>query len=325
VTAEPMTTAPLVLSEQEVAARLSLPQAVDAVERAFAALGRGAARVVPRSRIDLPDGVFHWLSSSLEPEHLVGSKLYTTVFTEHGERRSSCLVAFDSTTGERVAVVESYHLSLVRTAAATAVATRYLAAASPGTLGLLGTGSSALPQVEAVLRERPFDGVLVHSRNEGRRRAAAREITRRFGVPAEAAPSCEDVVRNAGVVITATNARTPIVEREWIRPGTLVNAIGSNFPDRRELSTDVVAGAARVVADSVAAARREGGDLVLAVGEGAITWDRVGELGAVVAAGQAVDPGAGWTVFKSVGIAVLDLAMVACLLDGERAGAGVAP
>ena len=303
----------LSLAEDDVRNWADVPSAIEWLERCFRCFGDGGVRVAPRERVMFDGGAFHVMAGSLPCEGLVGSKLYTTIFDPAGERRSSYLVAFSTETGERVAAIESYWLSLVRTAATTAVAVKYLGRAQAGTLAIIGTGATALLQVEASLRVRPFGLVRVYSRTPSRRAKVAAEVEDRFGVSARPADSAAEAVDGAEVIITATNARQPILEADWLPPRCLIVAMGSNYPDKRELATEIVARAEAIFVESTTAARTEAGDLVMANAEGALDWGSVRELGSVVAGGQPIEPTAGWFVFKSVGVLPEDLAMVASL------------
>lgn len=308
----------LVLNEGEVRDRIDMDRAIAWLERCFACMASGQVIVAPRERVPIPGGYLHVMGGSLPCEDLVGSKLYTTLFDPSGERRSSCVVAFSITTGRRVATVESYWMSLVRTAATTALATRYLSSADAATLAIIGTGATALPQVEATLAVREFELVRVYSRNSERRAQFAREIQERHAIRSEAPESLEAAVADADVVITATNSREPVVRADWLRAGSLVVAMGSNYPDRRELEGEVVRLADSVYVDSLPAARSEAGDLILAHEEGLLDWSQVRELGEVVASGHPIAAAASWYVFKSVGILPQDLAMIAYLLHDDR-------
>lgn len=306
------------LSEADVRAHLTLNDSIEALEDAFRSLAAGRGEVVARRRLALPGGLFHWMPSSLEGRAgVMGAKLYTTF----GERRESLLMVFDAHTGRFLALIQSYHLSLVRTAAATAVATRYLARSDAHVAAIIGTGSTALLQLQGIAAVRPIDDVRVFSRRPEVRERFATTVAAELGVRVSAAASVEEAVRGSDVIVTATDAATPILHAEWIKPGAHVNAIGSNFATKREIGADVLLRAQRVVVDSLVSAHEEAGDIVLAVEEGQFTWDRVDELGSVVAGSRPGRQSAGdITVFKSVGVAIEDLAVAARMLSRLLAG-----
>jgi alanine dehydrogenase len=301
------------VSEQDVRANLTLAETIEALDLGFRALAAGQGEVVARRRVSLPGGKFHWMPASLVGAGVVGAKLYTTF----GEQRQSYVVLFDAHTGRLVAVIESYELSMMRTGAATAIATRHLARTDARVLAMIGTGSTAVLQVKAVAAVRRIDEVRVFGRSVGLREALAKQLAEELGtaVKITAALSCEAAVRGADIVNTSTNSPTPILDLAWLAPGTHLNVIGSNFPDKREIGPEILCAAERVVADALVSAREEAGDLVMAVEEGRFTWDRVDELSHVVAG---MRPGRvtqeGITIFKSVGVAVEDLASASHLM-----------
>ena len=301
------------VTEEEVRANLTLAETIDALDLGFRALAAGQGEAVARRRVSLPEGKFHWMPASLVGAGVVGAKLYTTF----GEQRQSYIMLFDAHTGRLTAIIQSYELSMLRTAAATALATRHLARPDARVLAMIGTGSTSFLQVKAVAAVRRIEEVRVFGRSIGPREALARELALNLGpqVKVVAAESTESAVRGAHVVVTSTNTPTPILEAGWISPGTHLNVIGSNFPDKREIGPDILRAAERVIADSLVSAREEAGDLVMAVNEGQFRWEDVGELCHVVAG---MRPGRltndGITIFKSVGVAVEDLATASHLM-----------
>ncbi len=305
---------PLALTEEDVHQRLKFGEVTDWVEDGFARLGEGGTSVLPRNRVWFDGGALHVLGGAVTVYRLVATKLYTTIFRPEGERRSSLLVVFDTHSGDRIATIESYWLSIMRTAATTALATRYLARPDAATLTIIGTGPTALPQLTAVATERPFKRVIVHSRTSAHRQAFAAAASQRLGMVVEAVDSLEAAVHAGDVVITATDSREPIIEAAWLRAGTLINAMGSNYPDKRELSPDVLRHGERIFVDSVDAAKAEAGDLILAGSEGALDWGRVEQFGSLVQSMKRVSAQNSWFVFKSVGIGVQDIAVAAGLL-----------
>ena len=300
------------ISEADVREHLTLEDSIDALDEAFRFLAAGRGEVVARRRLEVPNGLFHWMPASLEGAGVMGAKLYTTF----GDQRESYIMLFDAHTGRLAAVVQSYHLSMIRTAAATALATRHLARRNAHTVCMIGTGSTAFMQVKGICAVRSVEEVRVFGRRAKQREQLAEALAADLvGVRVVAAHSAEQAVRGADIIVTSTNAATPILSLDWIAPGTHLNLIGSNFSHKREVGADLLLAAERVVADSLVSAREEAGDLVLAVSEGKFSWDRVDELSQVVAGirpGRATEQGI--TVFKSVGVAIEDLAVASHLV-----------
>ncbi|HEX6818261.1 MAG TPA: ornithine cyclodeaminase family protein, partial [Ktedonobacterales bacterium] len=177
------------------------------------------------------------------------------------------------------------------------------------TLGIIGTGQQARTQLLAVAAVRPLRSILAYGRDEARREAFAQEMTQRSGVQVRPVSSAEEAVREADVVVTMTTARDPAVKGEWLRPGTHVNAAGSNWAIRREVDDATVERSAVVAVDSKEQALLEAGDLVIAAAAGRFDWAQAVELGQIVAGQVNGRPSTDTnTLFKSLGIALEDIA-----------------
>jgi len=305
----------LVLREDDVRAVLTMPDVVDVLDAAFRRYAAGEAANRPRSRIVLPEGrgVLHVLSAYVpgQPGHpdrdgpgLVGLKTYTTSKT--GVR---FVVLLSSAEDGLLAIVEADWLGQMRTGAASGLATRYMARQDARIVGLLGTGGQARTQVLAMCAVRPIERLFVYGRDESRRRAFCEEMAERTGVAFEPVASAEEAVRLADIVVTATTAQQPVMSGAWLRPGTHINAMGSNWHNRREVDDETVERSAIVAVDALDQARIEAGDLVIPSAAGRFSFDRAVELGEIVAgkvAGRASDQQI--TLFKSLGIGLEDVA-----------------
>jgi len=203
------------------------------------------------------------------------------------------IVLFRSSTGEPLAVMDGRLITEMRTAAVTAVATKLLARRDARVLAILGSGVQARSHFEALQLVRCFEEVRVWSRTPENARRFAAEIGARN-------MTAEQAVRGADVVLTVTGAAEPILRGEWLEPGALVNAVGAVGPKRRELDDEAMR-RGTVVVDSRQAAFVESGDVLLSQ---APVYAELGEL----LSGAKAKPPAAITVFKSLGIAVEDLA-----------------
>lgn len=210
------------------------------------------------------------------------------------------IVLFRPETGEPLALMDGRLITEMRTAAASAVATKHLAAPDAAVLAIIGSGVQAGSHLQALRLIRDFSDVRVWSPRN------ARAFAERHGVTA--APTAEAAVRGAHVVVVAVSSKTPVLEGRWLSPGAHVNAIGAIGPGWRELDDDVVT-KARVWVDSREAALKESADVVAAK-------DLVGEIGEVVAGTKPGRQNAREiTLFKSVGVAVEDLASAALVYE----------
>ena len=312
---------PIYLSDRDVTDLLTMDIALEAVEEGFRLQATGGAFNTPRIHTPLPNGELSVMSAAVPAMGVMGVKTFGLL---GGVLSAFYLYLYDAETGELLAIVEANEKGRIRTGAATGVATRHMARPDAASVGIIGAGYQAFTQPEAVCRVRNITAVKVFCRTPARRGALAEQARARLGIDARAVRTAEECVRGADVVVTITTASEPVLKGEWLNPGAHVNAAGSHHPDRREIDEDAVRRATVVVADDVAQARLECGDLAYAVERGALRWDQVRGLAEIVA-GTA--PGRNGpddiTLFESQGIAVEDVAVGARLFEIARErGAG---
>ncbi len=203
------------------------------------------------------------------------------------------------------------------------LATRYLARQNASVFTILGAGTQALTQVLAVAAVRPLREIRVFSRDAAHRSAFVDQLGATLDIPVRPMASLRDAVDGADVLTTITSATHPIFPGEWLHAGQHLNVCGSNIADRREVDGRTVARADLVVADDVDAARLEAGDLILAEREGLLGWGRVHSLRDVVAGATGHRQPSDLTLFKSVGLAIEDVAAGAAMLQlAEARGVG---
>lgn len=214
----------------------------------------------------------------------------------------------DTKTGEPQALLEGSYLTLMRTGALSGVATKYLAPPSASTLGIIGTGEQARGLCEAVLVAREIEKIYVYNRSVDKAKAFAEFASERFGKEVIVCQDANEVVRNVDVLVTATTANTPVFS-EPLRPGVHVNAVGSFRPTMQEIPTDAIRSANKVVVESTDAALEETGDLQTPIEEGAFAAEDLhAELGKIISGEKkARENDEEITVFKSVGLAIVDI------------------
>ncbi len=306
---------PVLITEKDVEGLLRMEDALEAVEEGLRALGRGEATNRPRQRVGTREATVNIMLASWPARGYAGFKYYTTSRT--GIRFWVHL--FDIATGELVAVIQADRLGQQRTGAASGVATKYLAGSDASTIGIVGTGWQAQGQLEAVCAVRPIRRVCAYGRDKARREAFAKKMSSLLGVRVRAASSAEEAIRDADVAIAATNAPQPVIHGDWLRPGSHINAIGANRLETRELDDAAIGRCAFVATDSIEQAKAEGGDLVEPMKRGLFAWDRVHEIGEVVAGKIAGRTKADdITLFKSHGIAIEDVAVAALVFERAR-------
>lgn len=299
----------LLLSEADVRAVLTMADTVACVEAAMKAQGEAKARNTPRHRIKLPRGTLHVLAGAdlAAPEGgYVGLKAYTS-FRE-GNRFLTLLYSAES--GRLLALIESDLLGMMRTGAASGVATKYLARPNADVLANFGTGWQARGQVLAVAAVRPLKQVRVYSRDAANRERFIQELRDEVAAEFVACETPTDALAGASIVATATTARDPLFPSDAVEDGAHINAAGSNALIRREIDERLVRRAGLVVVDSRAQAQAECGDLLIPTERGWLDWDQLPELGEVVAGharGRRSDQEI--TLFESQGLGLQDVAV----------------
>jgi ornithine cyclodeaminase/alanine dehydrogenase-like protein (mu-crystallin family) len=303
---------PLFLREADVKSLLTMEMTLAALDAAFREWAAGRVENQPRRRVS-GGAVLATMSASLPAKGLMGFKAYS--HGKAGARFWVCL--FDAASGQPRAVMEADWLGRMRTGAVSGLATRHLARPEASVLTVIGTGTQALTQVLAVAAVRALREVRVVSRDPTHRDAFV--ATLKGALPGtigiHPAGGMRDAVEGADVLTTITSAARPLFPGEWLRAGQHLNVCGSNYPDRREIDGRVVARADLVVADDADAARLEAGDLLLAEREGQLNWERVHSLRAVVAGATGNRQASDVTLFKSVGLAIEDVAAGAAVLE----------
>jgi ornithine cyclodeaminase/alanine dehydrogenase-like protein (mu-crystallin family) len=245
----------------------------------------------------------------------MGLKIYTS--SGKGLRFLVTLLSVES--GDLVALIEADFLGQMRTGAASGVATRYLARENARKLGLIGTGLQARTQLQAIAQVRKLGEIRVFGRDAGRRETFAKEMSEVLKVSVSAATSAEDAVRDADIIVTSTTSTNPVLEGQWLKPGVHINAIGANFPQKRELDAEAVKRCDAIVVDSRAQSKLESGDLIHVFGEDSVRWHGVREL-AEIAVGKAAgrtSPNQ-ITLFKSNGIATEDIVVAGRIFEIAR-------
>ena len=277
-----------VISEDELRGVATEPLALEAVERAFAALASGRARQPPPLSLELPEvrGEVHAKGAALEGAPVFALKV-ATGFYDNPERGlptgSGLVLVFDAATGFPLALLaDDGYLTELRTGAAGALAVRLLAPERVERAAVIGTGVQARFQLRAIARVRDLGEVRAWSPDAAHVRAYCQEMEEESGLSVRPAGSAERAVEGADLVVTVTPARSPVLRAGWLRPDATVVAVGSDGPEKQELEAEVLAGAGKVVTDLREQCARLG-ELHHAVEAGLLTPDEVhADLGEVV-------------------------------------------
>lgn len=303
----------LVLARSQVEELLDLDALVEAVAAAQADLSAGLASMPPRIAALVPEqeGLLGVMPAYL-PSAGLACKL-VSLFPRNRDRHThqAAIMVFDPANGTPVALMDGTYITATRTAAASALATRLLAREDASVLAVLGSGVQAHSHGRALARVRDFTEVRVAARD----RAKAEELAAELG--GRAVASWQEALEGADVVAAATHTTEPVVRRDWLSPGVHVNSVGLN-PNGREVDEATVAEALLVVESRASAlAPPPAGAPDLA----GVAPERVhAELGELVRGDRPGRADADQiTLYKSVGVAVQDVAAAALVLEAARA------
>ncbi|MBC7807438.1 MAG: ornithine cyclodeaminase family protein [Akkermansiaceae bacterium] len=307
----------LLLNEENVSELLTMPEAISAVENAFTALADGSGMNHPRERFFLPQGVLHHMAAALPAEGVMGTKTYTSF--RLGTRFFVQL--FSSETGELLAYIEGNKLGQVRTGAATGVAAKYMSRGDAESATIYGAGWQAEAQAEALVCVRPgLRHLRVFSRDGLRAETFCQEMTRRLNIHCAPYTSAEAAGRETEIIICATSATQPFFHGEWLSPGDFVAAVGANRLSAQEADVETIARADIVAVDDLVQAKTEAAELIFAHEQRRLAWEQVVPLSAI-ASGRVSgrETPEQITVFKSLGVALEDIAVAALIYEKAKA------
>src|SRR5258706_3451337 len=271
------------INEAEVAQILTMPKTVELVEAALRARAEGRAIDVPRVRARAPAGTQHILQAAAPDLKVIGYKIY---YSNPGKGSRYHVHLIDTDSGNLVAMIEASHLGMVRTGAASGVATKYMARENASTVGMIGAGKQAVGQLEAVCAVRKITSAKVYSRKSEKARDFCATMSARLGIKMEAVTSAPEAVHGVDIVNVITKATNPVLLGEWLEPGQHINAAGSNSLTRRELD-ELAVKRSRLSLHSRGSARNECGDLLPLIESGKLDWDALPELGELIAGNMA--------------------------------------
>lgn len=304
----------LVLSEKEVRELVEIEELIAALEQAHIQYSTGKAvmpvrLVVPLSEIH---GRITSMPGYLAEDEALGMKV-VTYFQNNPQQSLPAILAtimlYSAENGKLIALMDGSYITAIRTACASAMATKALAKPETTNLAILGAGVQARAHIQALIKVREFSEIRVYSPSGTSARRVREDMEKEIGIKIKVAQNPPDAVRDADLIVTVSTAKEPILNADWIKPGVHVNAVGSHRPDQREIDAATLA-RAKIVVDSRAAIMSECGDILLAIKEKTITANSVhAEIGEILVGKK---PGRTSpderTLYKSVGIAIQDVA-----------------
>ncbi|MCX7681086.1 MAG: hypothetical protein N2508_03820 [Anaerolineae bacterium] len=312
------------LSGDDVRRALPMRQAIEVMKAAFIQLSTSQAEMPVRVALRVPkhSGLTLFMPAYLGADDRMAIKI-VSVFHDNPARGlpliHALVVVIDAETGAPAAVMDGTYLTALRTGAASGAATDLLARQDAQSVAIFGAGVQGRTQLEAVCAVRSIRQAWVYDVVPERAVAYAAEMSAKLALPVNVAGSPAEAARQADIICTATTSSSPVFEDADLRPGTHINAVGAYTPQMQELPTRTVQ-RARVIVDHRPSSLAEAGDLLIPLGQGVISeshlWAELGEVAAGIKAGR-VSPEE-VTVFKSVGVAVQDVAAAGAVLEAAR-------
>lgn len=302
----------LILTQSDLKRLASRADYLQAVEEGFRASAEGRAPSPAPLHIEADTGGLHGKAALLQAERTYLAVKVNSNFPDNAQKGElptiqGALLLFDGTNGALLAIMDSIELTIMRTAAATALATRFLAREDVRTLLTCGCGAQARAQAAAVADVRSFEKGFAWDADAGRARAFAADMTRELSFPFEVAHSLGVAAQASDVIITCTTAREPFLDEAHVKPGAFVAAVGADSPSKCEIAPALMAKAS-VFADVTSQVLAMGDSLHAALSPGEIR----GELADLVSGrviGRSGDDEI--IVFDSTGTAIEDVASAA--------------
>ncbi|HEX7064199.1 MAG TPA: ornithine cyclodeaminase family protein, partial [Bacillales bacterium] len=297
----------LVITQDEVDSLLSMASCIEVMKTVLAELSKGEAVQELRSVMPVKQGkLLGMMPGILKNKKVVGTKVITVYDGNHKNGLPShqgVILLFDADNGKLRATIDATKITGIRTAAASAAATDYLAKKDSRVLGMIGSGEQARTHLEAILKVRPIEQVKVWSRNREHAESFKAEMELKFRIPVEIYDSVREVAADSDIICTVTSTKEPVLKGEWVQPGTHVNAVGACQPKDRELASDLV-GKSDFYVDRLESAVHESGDYLIPLAEGVIEEAHIkGEIGELLTGrkeGRESDSAV--TIFESLGL-----------------------
>jgi alanine dehydrogenase len=313
----------LILSDEQVRGLVDIEDLIDVLEQAHVQFSMGKVVMPVRLVVPLTEikGRITSMPAFLSQESALGIKIisYFQDNLKHGLPAILATISLYSTdTGKLMVLMDGVTITAIRTACASAMATKALANPETPVLGIIGAGTQARTHIRALSKVRSLERVLIWSPSGTSAQKVKEELEEEMGFEILPQSSAEAVVREADLLATVSAAGEPVLKAAWLKAGVHINAVGSHRPDLREIGSDTLV-RATVVVDSRDAVYSECGDILLAIAEGAISREHIrGEIGEVLAGRKVGRTSEGEvTLYKSVGIALQDVA--AAMLVYRRA------
>jgi alanine dehydrogenase len=310
-----------VLSTDVVRQSLDMRKAIEAIKGAFIQLSKGDVVMPVRASVEVEkhNGVTLFMPAYLSTDDEMAVKI-VSVFNDNPTKElpliHALVVVIDPTTGVPRAVMDGSYLTAFRTGAASGAATDLLARKEASSVGIFGAGVQGRTQLEAVCAARDIREAWIFDIGLDKARRFASEMGKTLSLEIHVAEDAKEACQNSDIICTATTSSSPVFHDTDVKSGTHINAVGAYTPEMREIPTETVK-RSKVVIDQQEASMAEAGDLLIPMKEGVFGREDVfAELGEIAAG---IKPGRESreeiTLFKSVGVAVQDVAAASLVLE----------
>ena len=304
---------PPFINKEKITALLPMQECIAVMEEMFRSLAEGTVQQPLRSIMRLPDkkGLLGMMPGYVAGAGMMGIKVITIFHGNSSEGYPShqgVVLLFDAKHGEPLMIFDAGEITAIRTAAASAAATRLLANENAETLAIIGSGVQAEKHIEAIACVRKIKQINIWSRQQQNAEGLAIKIKNQYKLALSVKTSVQGAAENADIICTVTSSAQPVLKGEWIQKGTHINAVGSSTPVTRELDTNAILRCS-FFTDKYESLFNEAGDFLIPEKEGAITKEDVkAELSEVIAGkkkGRVNNEEI--TLFKSLGISAEDI------------------
>lgn len=317
----------LFLSSDDQRKVIKMDEAIDAVSVALSEYSGRRAITPIRTALYLEksEGTSLFMPSFVEATNSLGVK-FVSVFPKNTSRGKKTIyglmVLADAETGEPLAVLEASYLTVIRTGAASGLASKLLAKENAKVLGVIGTGEQSRGIIQAIRAVRPIEEIRLYNRHASKAYQLSNELKESDEaecgmLKVTVTDNADQAIREADIIVTATNSMHPVFTREAIPSGVHVNAVGSFRPDMQELPTHLIAHADKIVVESRESALEETGDFIIPEKQGlfdpTFIYAELGEIACGLKPGR--ERHDEMTVFKSVGLAAMDVVVAKAIYD----------
>lgn len=314
-----------ILSGKQIVEAVNMKDIVDAMHTAFLELSTGNPEMPIRSHISIaqPEGTALFMPSYMKPTEMIGIKT-VTLFDDNRSKGlpyiQGMVSLFDGNTGTPKAVLDGSTITSLRTGAASGLATRLLARKDSKVCTIFGAGVQGKTQLEAVCAVRDIDRVYIYDAFHTASEKYAEEMSKKLDLEVLVASTPKEAIQDADIICCATISETPVFDDKDLPTGVHINAVGSYKPHVQEVPEEMVL-RSRLYVDHRESALEETGDLIIPIDKGLMTKSHIiAEIGEV-AGGKAVGriSETEITFFKTVGVAVQDLAAASVVLEKAEA------